>query len=68
MLEYIKAYSTQNDNYLKVHRSFIEKVLGFTQGQRGILSNGRVSDIKMAEESPGFHHKTARNTFQWQRK
>ena len=43
MAEYMKAYSSQTDDYLRVHRAFVYKVLGFSEGQRGILTNGRVS-------------------------
>lgn len=42
MSEYMKAYSSQSDSYLRVHRAFIDKVLGFSEGQRAILTNGRV--------------------------
>ena len=42
MKAYKKALSDQSDSYLQVHRAFVDKALGFAEGQRGILTNGRV--------------------------
>ena len=43
MAAYKKAYADQSDNYLTVHRTFVDRVLDFSEGDRGILTNGRVS-------------------------
>ena len=42
MKAYKKALSDQSDSYLRAHRAFVDKALGFAEGQRGILTNGRV--------------------------
>ena len=42
MKAYKKALADQSDNYLQAHRAFVDKALGFAEGQRGILTNGRV--------------------------
>ena len=43
MAAYKKAYAEQSDSYLTVHRTFVDRALGFSEGERGILTNGRVS-------------------------
>ncbi|XP_060085960.1 UDP-glucose:glycoprotein glucosyltransferase 1-like [Ylistrum balloti] len=41
-MSYMLAVEVQNTDFLKVHRAFVEKVLGWEQSARGVLANGQV--------------------------
>lgn len=42
MKAYLEAYDKQSDDFLRVHRLFVERVLEFETGQRGLVTNGQV--------------------------
>ena len=42
MSAYMAAYNSQGDSFLSIYRMFVERVLEFGAGQRGIVTNGQV--------------------------
>ena len=42
---YDNIRQTSQMSYLNKHRTFVEKVLGFKAGERGVICNGKVSIV-----------------------
>jgi len=45
MDKYTKAYKSQPDDFLQVHRAFARRSLEFAPGQRGFVANGQVGGV-----------------------
>lgn len=45
MNSYMKALEKQTTDFLNHHASFIRTVLGWGEGDRGLIANGKVSNL-----------------------
>ena len=43
MASYLETYTKQSDDFMKVQKIFAERVLEFSSGQLGLVTNGQVS-------------------------